>query len=70
MEKLKEYAFHMVNKNTNEERVKKVKADSVNNAHCNDVGYGKNWRWTGTEPWHNVVDNVEHIGNGYYKKME
>jgi hypothetical protein len=67
MSELKEFAFHMRHKETNERRIKKVKAIDVNHAHCNDVGCDKEWEWTGSEPWYNVSDRVEHIGGGYYK---
>lgn len=32
---------------------------------CKDFYYGSNWSWTGTEPFKNVADDVEHIGRGY-----
>ena len=70
MENLREFAFHMINDKTKEKRIKKVKSTDSTNAHCNDVGYGKDWRWTGSEPWRNVADKVEHIGRGYYKYKE
>ncbi len=63
-----EFAVHMKNNKTNEEKIKKVVADSVNNATCEDFYYGSDWTWMGSEPWRNVCDEVEHIGNGYYKK--
>ncbi len=64
----KEFAVHMKNDKTNEERIKKVEAENVNRATCKDFYYGSDWRWTGSEPWHNVCDKVKPIGNGYYKK--
>lgn len=70
MSELMEFAFHMKSNKTGEEKIKKVKAEDVSHAFCGDVGYGKEWRWTGSEPWHNVADNVEHIGRGYYKMKE
>lgn len=67
----KEFAFHMENIQTGERRIKKVKTLDVTQAFCKDVGYGKEWSWTGSEPWRNVSDHVQHIGNGYYKlKLE
>lgn len=63
-----EFAVHMKNNKTGEERIKKVIADNVNNATCKDFYYGSDWKWTGSEPWHNVPDNVEHIGRGYYRR--
>lgn len=63
-----DFAVHMKNKKTNEERIKKVTAANVNEAICKDFYYGSVWVWTGSEPWHNVSDNIEHIGRGYYKK--
>lgn len=62
-----EFVVHMKNNKTGEERIKKVIADNVNNATCKDFYYGSDWSWTGSEPWHNVSDNMEHIGRGYYK---
>lgn len=70
MSELREFAFHMKNDKTGEKRIKKVKALNSTEAHCKDVGYGKEWSWTGSEPWHNVSDKVKHIGNGYYKLKE
>ena len=64
----KEFAVHMKNDKTNEKRIKKAIADNVNNATCKDFYYGSDWKWTGSEPWHNVCNSVEHIGNGYYRK--
>jgi hypothetical protein len=66
MSEQKEFAFHMVNRKTGGKRIKKVKAADASHAHCSDVGCNKDWQWTGTEPWHNVSGNVEHIGGGYY----
>lgn len=63
-----EFAVHMKNYKTSEERIKKVIADNVCNATTKDFYYGSNWKWTGSEPWNNVSDNVKHIGNGYYRK--
>lgn len=63
-----EFAVHMKNDKTGEKRIKKVIADSVNNAISKDFYYGSGWKWTGSEPWRNVSDNVEHIGREYYKK--
>lgn len=42
----------------------------VTYAFCNDVGYEKEWRWTGSEPWRNVADKVENIGRGYYRAVQ
>ena len=61
------FAVHMRNNKTDEERIKKVAADNVDNATCKDFYYGGDWGWTGSEPWHNVSSNVKHIGRGYYK---
>ena len=68
MSELREFAFHMIHKETGKERMKKIKAIDVDHAHCNDVGYDKKWRWMGSEPWHNVADHVVPIGRGYYEK--
>ena len=67
-----ELAVHMKNNKTGKERIKKVIGEnaSMGNWTCKDFHYGSNWSWTGTEPFKNVVDNVEHIGRGYYKKKE
>lgn len=62
------FAVHMKNNKTGERRIKKVIADNVNNAICKDFYYGSDWIWTGSEPWHNISDNMEHIGGGYYKE--
>lgn len=64
----KEFAVHMKNNKTGERRIKKVIADNINSATCKDFYYGSDWTWIGSEPWRNVSDNVEHIGNGYYKR--
>lgn len=64
----KEFAVHMKNDKTNEKRIKKVVADNVNNATCEDFYYGSDWTWIGSEPWHNVCESVEYIGKGYYRK--
>lgn len=42
--------------------------EDMENWTCNDFHYGSDWSWTGTEPFKNVADDVEHIGRGYYKK--
>ena len=65
-----EFAVHMKNIKTNEERIKKVIADNVCKATSKDFFYNSEWKWQGTEPFRNVADNVEHIGKGYYKKKE
>lgn len=70
MNELREYAFHMKNECTGEKRIKKIKAVSIEEAHCRDVRYGTKWSWTGTGPWNNVADKVKHVGNGYYKYQE
>lgn len=70
MSELREFAFHMQHKKTGKERIKKIRAVDVDHAHCSDVGYDKEWRWIGTEPWHNVANDVIHIGRGYYIKKE
>ena len=67
---LRDFAFHMKSNKTGEKRIKKVKAVDVTHAFCSDVGYGKEWTWTGSEPWHNVADQVEHIGRGYYRRRQ
>ena len=65
-----ELAVHMKNRKTGEERIKKVngKNASVQNWHCKDFHYESDWVWTGTEPFHNVIDSVEHTGRGYYRR--
>lgn len=67
-----ELAVHMKNNKTGEERIKKVIGEnaSMENWSCKDFHYGSDWVWTGTEPFKNVADDVEHIGRGYYKKKE
>lgn len=67
-----ELAIHMKNNKTGEERIKKAngKDASPENWSCKDFYYGSDWTWTGTETWNNVSDSVEHIGRGYYKRME
>lgn len=67
-----ELAVHMKNKNTGEERIKKVDGTdaSLDNWECKDFYYGSAWQWTGTEPFKNVSDKVKHIGRGYYRKIE
>lgn len=64
-----ELAVHMKNKKTGEERIKKVTGENAF-WNCKDFHYRSDWVWTGTEPFKNVADNVEHIGRGYYKKKE
>lgn len=64
-----EFAIHMINEKTGEKRIKKVVADNINNAHYSGFGYKSEWRWEGTEPFHNVSEKVKHIGNGYYIKI-
>jgi len=63
------FAVHIKNRKTNETRIKKVAAENVDMATCKDFYYGSEWIWTGSKPWHNVSDNVEHIGRGYYRKL-
>lgn len=67
-----ELAVHMKNDKTGEERIKKTTGEnaSMGNWSCKDFFYGSEWTWTGTEPWKNVADNVEHIGRGYYRLKE
>ena len=67
MDKLHVFAFHMKHKTTGERRIKKIKAHDSTSAHCNDVGYEKDWVWVATEPFKNVSNEVIHIGGGYYK---
>lgn len=64
-----EFAIHMRNRRTGKERVKKVVAENADVASCSDFGYKSEWEWTGSEPFHNVSEKVEHIGNGYYTKI-
>ena len=66
-----ELAVHMKNHSTGEVRIKKVVGinASMENWRCKDFYYGSAWTWTGTEPWKNVADSVEHIGRGYYRKL-
>ena len=64
-----ELAVHMKNKVTNEERIKKVRGvNSSNHDPVKDFYYGSDWVWTGTEPFKNVADDIEHIGRGYYRE--
>ena len=65
-------AIHMKNIKTGEELIKSADGSdaSMKNWSCKDFGYTSEWRWTGTEPWENVSDSVEHIGNGYYKRKD
>lgn len=66
-----ELAVHMINKVTNEKRIKKVQGvDSSNHVPVKDFYYGSDWVWIGTEPFKNVADDIEHIGRGYYRKKE
>lgn len=67
-----ELAVHMKNDKTGEERIKKVEGENASpeNWHCKDFYYKSEWTWTGTEPFKNVADDVEHIGRGYYRKKE
>jgi len=67
---LREFAFHMKNRKTNEEKIKKVKSTDSIKAHCRDVKYGTDWIWIGTEPFKNIEDKVYHVGIGYYKYKE
>lgn len=66
-----ELAVHMKNDRTGEVRIKKTKGKNASpqNWSCKDFYYGSEWSWTGTEPWKNVADAVEHIGRGYYRKV-
>lgn len=64
-----ELAVHMINKVTNEKRIKKVQGvDSSNHVPVKD--FYCDWVWIGTEPFKNVADDIEHIGRGYYRKKE
>jgi hypothetical protein len=65
-EKLHWFAFHMRNINTGKRRIKKVKAVDSTHAFCSDVGAGKEWEWTGTEPWSNVKNRVERDSDPTY----
>ena len=67
-----ELAVHMKNNKTGEERIKKTNGENASpeNWSCKDFHYGSEWTWTGTEPWKNVANSVEHIGRGYYKRKE
>lgn len=62
-----EFAVHMKNNKTGEKRIKRIKADNIDSVYCKDFYYGSAWVWMGSEPWHNVSDNVVHMGNGYYR---
>lgn len=37
--------------------------------HMRNEKTGEEWMWKGTEPFHNVSENVKHIGNGFYVKL-
>ena len=63
----REFAFHMRHKKTLEHRIVKVEAETVNQAHSDEVGYKKEWMWSGSEPWKNVADKVECIGGNHYR---
>lgn len=53
-----ELAVHMINKVTNEKRIKKVQGvDSSNHVPVKDFYYGSDWVWIGTEPFKNVADD-------------
>ena len=66
-----ELAVHMKNNKTGEKRIKKVNGvDASDHKPVKDFYYGSEWIWTGTEPFKNVADKVEHIGKGYYKIKE
>ena len=69
--KIMELAVHMKNNKTGEKRIKKVNGvDASDHKPVKDFYYGSEWKWTGTEPFKNVADKVEHIGKGYYKIKE
>ena len=63
----REFAFHMRHIKTLEHRIVKVEAETVNQAYSDEVGYKKEWMWTGSEPWKNVSDKVECIGGKVYR---
>lgn len=66
-----ELAVHMKNRKTNEKRIKKVKGiNSSNHEPVRDFFYGSDWEWTGTEPFINVAEEVEHIGSSYYRNKQ
>lgn len=64
-----EFALHMRNRKNGKERIKKVIAENIDDAHCSDFGYESEWEWTGSEPFRNVSEKVKHIGNDYYVKL-
>ena len=63
----REFAFHMRHEKTLERRIIKVEAETVSQAYSDEVCYRKEWKWTGSEPWKNVADKVEHITGQVYK---
>lgn len=63
----REFAFHMRHIKTLEHRIVKVEAETVNQAYSDEVGYRKEWMWTGSEPWKNVASKVEHISGKVYR---
>lgn len=69
-ERLYTWAVHMENKKTGEKQIQKVKADDAINAHSKCFFYKSEWTWTGTEPWHNVENKVEHVSGPYYRNKE
>lgn len=69
MNKIMDLAVHMKNRKTGEKRIKKVKGENASNHEpVKDFYYGSDWVWTGTEPFKNIADDVEHISRGYYRK--
>lgn len=66
MNKVERYfAVHMKHEKTGEKRIQKISAENVDEAtYKSDCGYGTEWIWIGSEPWHNVEDNVERINKG------
>ena len=65
-----ELAVHMKNVKTNEERIKKVNGvNASDHESVKDFYYWSELVWTGTEPFKNVSDKVEHTGRGYYRKI-
>lgn len=66
------FAVHMENKKTKEKRVYKCEADIIDKATAPDFGYGRDWIWTGTEPFSNVEKKVKPIKpfSSYYVALE
>lgn len=65
------FAVHMRNRKTEKSRVQKINAENVDEATLkSNCGYGTDWEWTGSSPWHNVEDRaMKNTGRGYYRLL-